>query len=128
MDTYDDHVPGGRYYNPVQKNGSCFTGLMDLLLKMERMLNAMELPQSFSNPRIFLQPPEHPGASISGGRYRCGELATFEVKILFRQNASWQGCVTWLEEGKEEHFRSVLELSILMDSALTSRCREQTTA
>ena len=49
-----------------------------------------------------------------------GKLATFYVRILFRQNASWQGSVAWLEGGSEQRFRSVLELLLLLDSALTS--------
>ena len=38
--------------------------------------------------------------------------------MIFRQNASWQGSVTWLDKGREESFRSVLELLLLMDSAI----------
>ncbi|MBR2009616.1 MAG: hypothetical protein IJ936_05780 [Peptococcaceae bacterium] len=45
-------------------------------------------------------------------------LATFKVKVLFRQGASWQGKVEWVEEGMETSFRSALELVKLMDSAL----------
>lgn len=48
-----------------------------------------------------------------------GKRATFALRVLFRQNASWQGSVTWLEGGQEESFRSVLELLMLMNSALT---------
>lgn len=47
-----------------------------------------------------------------------GKLATFYVRILFRQNASWQGTVLWSEGGQEERFRSALELALLLDSAL----------
>ena len=48
-----------------------------------------------------------------------GEKATFFLKVLFRQNAGWQGSVTWLEGGQEQSFRSVLELLGLLDSALS---------
>ncbi|MBE6598234.1 MAG: hypothetical protein E7638_02190 [Ruminococcaceae bacterium] len=48
-----------------------------------------------------------------------GKLATFTVRILFRQNTSWQGYLMWMEKGREESFRSVLELIFLMDSALS---------
>ena len=40
------------------------------------------------------------------------------VRILFRQNASWQGTVLWSEGSQEERFRSALELALLLDSAL----------
>ena len=43
---------------------------------------------------------------------------TFVVKILDRQNATWQGTVTWIEEQKTQCFRSALELLKLIDGAL----------
>ena len=43
---------------------------------------------------------------------------TFVVQILNTQNSTWQGTVTWTEGGKQEHFRSTLELIQLVDSAL----------
>jgi len=43
------------------------------------------------------------------------------ARILFRQNASWQGSVVWVEGRQEERFRSALELVLLMDSALTAQ-------
>lgn len=39
-----------------------------------------------------------------------GRLATFEVKVMFRQNASWQGMARWVEEEASEDFASTLEL------------------
>jgi hypothetical protein len=38
--------------------------------------------------------------------------------VLFRQNASWQGSITWMEGKQEQSFRSALELIFLMNSAL----------
>lgn len=101
---------------------------MDFLVKMERMLNVTQSPQTFTSTRSFTGNTLPGGADFPENEHRCGTLANFEVKILFRQNASWQGSVTWLEEEREEHFRSVLELAILMDSALTASCGARTTA
>ena len=92
-------------------------GLMDLLIKMEHMLNAMELPQSFTSTRTFLRPAGPAATGPPDCGHRGGTLATFEVKVLFRQNTSWQGSVAWWEGKREESFRSVLELLFLMDSA-----------
>jgi hypothetical protein len=47
-------------------------------------------------------------------------MATFFVRIIFRQNASWQGSVLWLEGQREQRFRSALELIFLLDNALRS--------
>ena len=48
-----------------------------------------------------------------------GEKATFVVQVQFRQNATWQGTVTWAEKNETRHFRSTLELIRLMDESLS---------
>jgi hypothetical protein len=56
----------------------------------------------------------------ASGEVNCqGKVATFATKVLFRQNASWQGSVSWVEGQREEAFRSVLELLFLIDSAIS---------
>ena len=47
-----------------------------------------------------------------------GEKATFVVHVMYRQNATWQGSVTWAEKNQTANFRSALELIRLMDSAV----------
>lgn len=51
---------------------------------------------------------------------RHGDCGTFVVRIQHRQNGSWQGKVTWAEEGKTLCYRSVWELMKLMESAVNS--------
>ena len=48
-----------------------------------------------------------------------GTDATFIVRVMYRQNASWQGEVTWVDRQKKERFRSALELVRLLDSAMS---------
>lgn len=48
---------------------------------------------------------------------RSSSKATFVVKVLYRQNATWQGTVQWVEKNLERPFRSELELLQLMNSA-----------
>lgn len=43
---------------------------------------------------------------------------TFVIKILDRQNSTWQGSVSWIDEQREQYFRSALELLKLIDGAL----------
>ena len=43
--------------------------------------------------------------------------ATFVIRVLYRQNATWQGTVHWVEENKDSSFRSELELMHLIESA-----------
>lgn len=45
-----------------------------------------------------------------------GKIATMRMRVMFRQNASWQGTIKWVEEDLQEDFQSVLELMLLVDS------------
>ena len=47
-----------------------------------------------------------------------GHKASFIVRVTSRQNATWQGTISWTERGVTKHFRSALELIKLIDSAL----------
>jgi|Cm1ome_4_1110797.scaffolds.fasta_scaffold06949_2 hypothetical protein len=108
----------GRLYNPYLENGEIFQGLMQFFLKMEDLLDSMEFPQSFTAARAFTAPSVQRTAVPPDPEPQEGKCGTFAVRVIFRQNASWQGSVTWLEGGREESFRSALELVLLMDSAL----------
>lgn len=122
VDSYDNGIPVGRFYNPACSEGIPFQSLSQLLVKMEDLLDGMSLPQSFTVARTFSrQDTDSEERDVSAGAERKGRLATFAVRILFRQNASWQGSVSWLEGEREESFRSVLELVLLMDSAMQGK-------
>lgn len=43
---------------------------------------------------------------------------TFIIQVLYRQNATWQGNLQWLEGRQKRQFRSVNELFKLMDEAV----------
>ena len=118
IDGYKDCVPEGKFYNLHYSDGVQFHGVIDLLKKMEAMLDEMRFPQAFSQLRSFAEKPIFDVAGPSGEVSHVGELATFAVRVLFRQNTSWQGSITWCEGKREEPFRSVLELLFLLDSAL----------
>lgn len=118
IDSYTNGEMKGRFYNPHREEGEHFQSLTQLLIKMEQMLNEMDFPQSFTAARTFAAFPEQVWERPSQDEPPEGLLATFAVRVLFRQNASWQGSVTWLDRGRDQTFRSVLELIFLMDSAL----------
>lgn len=118
VDSYEERMLCGRFYNPYLAEGKRFRCMTHFLLEMEQTLNIMEFPQSFTALRSFASPPclatgpPEPDVLV-------GAKATFALRILFRQNASWQGSVAWLEGKREQSFRSVLELILLMDSAMS---------
>lgn len=49
------------------------------------------------------------------------KIETFIIKVMDQQNATWQGSVTWVDEQREQYFRSTLELLKLIDGALEKR-------
>ena len=121
MDSSEKGVWTGRYYNSSLKKGESFRSLVDFLMKMEKTLDQMYFPQSFSAVRRFTQEEETELIGASNDECQTGKAATFLIRILFRQNASWQGSILWLEGKKEESFRSVLELIFLMNDALNAQ-------
>lgn len=123
VDHYENHILAGRMYNPFCPEGKQFNSLIEYMLEMESLLDEMQFPQPFASRRTFFD-SDTARLSVAGENFpELGKLATFQVRILFRQNASWQGSVLWLEGEREESFRSVLELALLMDSALSAKKR-----
>ncbi len=116
IDSYRDGVFRGRFFDDHQE-GQPFSSLSQFLVMMDDMLDMNQSPQSYTARRSFseLLPPV-PASLASSPRK--GALATFELQILFRQHTSWQGVLLWQEQQQKQHFRSVLELILLMDSAL----------
>lgn len=118
VDAYDNKVPVGRFHIAAEQEIQKFHGLTQLLLKINRSLDRENFPQSFSELRKFQMPSREAFTASQQLNQKRGDKATFSLRILFRQNASWQGSVTWVEGNQEEYFRSVLELISLMDDAL----------
>jgi len=119
MDSYENGVLKGRFYTPL-RGMEVFNSLSQFLVRMESVLEESRVPQSYTVSRSFstVLPMEAPDAAPE--RIRQGAKATFELQILFRQHSSWQGMIIWREKKTEQSFRSVLELVLLMDSALRS--------
>lgn len=125
IDQYHDGILQGRLQNLAM---TCeFHSLMEFFQAMETLLNQLHFPQPFLTPRTFgTSPAQMPPSASDDGR---GKLATFALVVLYRQNATWQGNVTWLEGSRKESFRSALELALLIDGALrTCTGSEKSTA
>lgn len=118
IDSYEECIPVGRFHIASHQDAQSFKGLTQLVLGINNALNQNHFPQSFSELRKFRKPSERPEPSLVLLNRNSGKLATFCVRILFRQNASWQGSVSWSEGEQEEYFRSALELIVLLDDAL----------
>jgi len=117
IDSYENGVLRGRFYNPYLSGWKSFCSMTQFLLEMEKALDTMDFPKAYTEARTFAPTPPI-DFGLPETEYRSGTEATFVIRVLFRQNASWQGSVTWLEGRQEQSFRSVLELILLMDNAL----------
>lgn len=115
---YQDKNFEGTLQNPYFPNKKVFSNLTQLLFLIENLQDQLQYPQKGMEPRRFKKeatatvPPQTqaPPSTVK---------ATFKLHLLFRQNASWQGSITWVEDGTQAQFRSALELVTLMDSVLT---------
>ena len=118
VDSFERGVLSGRFHITSNPEVQTFHGLCQLLLDINTNLDRENFPQSFSELRKFQMPSKQSdGASLSADLQN-GAVATFSMRILFRQDSSWQGSLTWIEGNQEEYFRSVLELIVLMENAL----------
>ena len=116
VDSYEDRVLKGRLYNLFYEAPIVFNSTMEFLIKMDALMNEMEYPQPFSEMRSF-QRPQPTSFKERVFKEEPGSVCTFMIRVMFRQNASWQGRLTWANKKQEESFRSVLELLFLIDNA-----------
>ena len=119
VDSYENGVPSGRFHITSDSEMQTFSSLSKLLIAINDKLDRENFPQSFAALRKFYAPLKPSDASKGALEQNRGSAATFSIRILFRQNASWQGSVKWLEGNQEVYFRSVLELIGLVDQALS---------
>ncbi|SCJ73341.1 hypothetical protein [Neobittarella massiliensis] len=112
----------GRAYYADDQPPICFTELGRVVLQLDHIFDEIG-PQASTQGRRFgrqavpaVEKKEGtPMAQITKHR---GDKETFVVQIQYRQNATWQGKVTWADKDETKSFRSALELIKLIDSAL----------
>ncbi len=121
VDSYEKNILQGRIFSPYMEKQNEFYGLMELILKLERIMEQMQLPAEGSVTRKFeFWPETEQAAGLPEPQRQAGKKGTFLIRILFRQNSSWQGSILWMEGKTEQSFRSLLELVLLLDHALST--------
>ena len=104
-----------------------FRGTVELMKYYEKLFNTANYPQPTHQLRE-IKPLENTTekrlSSLQDMAIDKKEIPTeetkptFVIKVQYRQNASWQGTIKWLEGNVEKQFRSALELIKLMDSVI----------
>lgn len=124
IDNINDGELSDRIYHCYSKEPWKFTNILQLIELADDFFDRLEFPQASTSARSFtstqfsgvdrLDKVQSPEDFIENR----GQKGTFFLNVRYRQNSSWQGSVTWVEEQREQHFRSALELLKLIDGAL----------
>ena len=126
--SYENKCIKGTLHNPFFEKDVVFENLMQLITMVERISDSLFYPQKTMQLRQFSEnEPEKTETPAFFDFVTTADfsdqvpLATFELEIIFRQNASWQGSIVYAEQNLASSFRSVLELLTLMDSVLSEK-------
>lgn len=108
-----------------------FENSYQLLHTMEQMMDEIDFPQSSMRLRKWNIKKKKEGVILPKRQVKHKTVAsvqnpssiedvnpTFVVRVQFRQNATWQGSIHWVEAQKTANFRSMLEMIRLMDDAV----------
>ncbi|WP_246213190.1 hypothetical protein [Aminipila butyrica] len=133
---YKGALEGRVFFGYRKWDGMRFADVHELLFLLEKVMDQLNCPAAANEMRHFRTEKEsyrkkEKNANSSSAEIReakramrkfdtgseRGQKATFILQIKFRQNASWQGTVQWVEKKQELNFRSALELIKIIDSA-----------
>ena len=119
----------GRIYQSYMPDALVFQTSIEFICKMDAFMDKINYPQRSTQNRKF----ESRNQQVHNNGYDNlqqivkvveeeqimdyrGEKATFVLEVKYRENATWQGTVEWVEGGNKQAFRSALELIKLIDS------------
>lgn len=114
----------GRLYHQYREEPVGFDNVLQMIKRMEEFYDTLNYPQASTKARCFVEKRKHGRREVTKVTDRekifrqKGELGTFVIRVQYRQNATWQGQVTWAEGQETRSFRSALELLKLIDNAL----------
>ena len=119
----------GRLYHSYREDAQHFVDLEQMILQMEALYDMLNFPYRGTDKRQFLsqekektpyQPKQERIKIMSDEKLlsKHGDIGSFIVRVQHRQNSSWQGRITWMEQNKTVNFRSVWEMVKLIEDAV----------
>jgi hypothetical protein len=115
------------YFNSFAR----FLSLDELLFAMEDLFDALQYPMQTVKYRLFtnktsraIKPKQVYMMEQSEISQMNTDKTTFIINVLYRQNATWQGNIHWVNQNQTMSFRSTNELIKLMESALSKDTEE----
>ena len=128
VDRYRGGEPEGVFYHSYSADPVEYHNVADLIFHMDALYDMLNFPHRGTNERSFTDAQAHTDQLtertkvMSDDRLlqKHGDIGTFIVRVQHRQNSSWQGRITWMEEDKTIQFRSTWELMKLIESAVNT--------
>ena len=131
-----DGEPWGELYHSYSLEPTPFENFEQMTLLMERLYDKLHFPYPATNERSFIDEnkpqPRHTQIeernrimSDENLLSKHGDIGTFIVRVQHRQNSSWQGRLTWMEQDKTISFRSVWEMIKLIESAVDTVSQQE---
>lgn len=116
----------GRIFHCYDQEPWVFADVVQLLQLMEQFFDAIAFPQAATASRSFgaVEKKEvkklEKVCDLDEVTAQTGKLATFFAHVQYRQNATWQGTLVWVEKECRQNFNSTLEFVKLLDNAISS--------
>ena len=123
VQSYENRELKGTVYNGFYDKKVPFRNSFEMISVLENLFDSLSFPQSSVTNRSFYKRAKRQKRKGSQGEHMEGNVtstgkAKFVVYVQYRQNATWQGTIQWVDENKTQRFRSALEMLKLMDEAL----------
>ena len=116
----------GKFFHGYGVEPVPFTSTGQLIHRMESFFDWLRFPFPGTNMRSFGEEKQYQRMTEEREKImtdeellsRHGDIGTFIIRVQHRQNSSWQGRITWMEENRTMQFRSIWEMIKLMESAV----------
>lgn len=119
----------GRLYHGYRAGGAEVSSYEEMVRLMDHLFDAIQFPRanildrSFADRIVRVRRRRNRKDRVMSDKKllnKHGDIGTFIIRVQQRQNSTWQGRITWVEEDKTTHFRSMLEMIKLIESGLAA--------
>ena len=116
----------GELYHSYSEEATPFGTVEEMILRMETLYDKLQFPYPGNSERSFAEPKKMQWRRAEMEKImsddkllqKHGDIGTFIVRVQHRQNSSWQGRITWMENDQTIQFRSIWEMIKLIESAV----------
>ena len=117
----------GRLYHCYTAEPIYFPNIVQLIIEIEWLCDAINFPQVSTKTRLFMdqtsvydEKPEKVADQKEIIQYS-GEKGTFITHIKFRQKSTWQGEFYWKEQDTVQRFSNTLDFIKQIDTILANK-------